>query len=267
MKSFANLISAIEFITILPINKLFKQKEQKSNFNPKGMIQFFPIVGAILGCLICVFDFCLFKFFQISQSLDNQVNIKSILIISLFDVISLIILTGAFHLDGLADTADGLFSHKTKQEALVIMKDSRIGTMGCVAIFCVLLIKWLGISNLSYLNYERFYFLILIPVYSRSSMLFGFKFLNYGRKSGTGKAFFNKQLNLLDFWGFFLFVIISLILSFFYLKIFFLNIFFAIIIFFILFFYKKRLNCITGDMLGAMCEVSESFLFLSICFF
>jgi adenosylcobinamide-GDP ribazoletransferase len=49
--------------------------------------------------------------------------------------------TGAFHEDGLADTADALGGHTTKDRALEIMKDSRIGTYGTVALVVVLALK------------------------------------------------------------------------------------------------------------------------------
>ena len=50
-------------------------------------------------------------------------------------------LTGAFHEDGLADTADGLGGGLTRERALAIMKDSRIGSYGTVALLLVLMLK------------------------------------------------------------------------------------------------------------------------------
>lgn len=49
-----------------------------------------------------------------------------------------VVLTGAFHEDGLADTADGLGGGLTRERALDIMKDSRIGTYGAIALMLAL---------------------------------------------------------------------------------------------------------------------------------
>jgi adenosylcobinamide-GDP ribazoletransferase len=63
-----------------------------------------------------------------------------------------ILLTGAFHEDGLADTADGLGGGFTPERVLLIMKDSRLGTYGALGLFLVVLIKvallvmWLEMS-------------------------------------------------------------------------------------------------------------------------
>jgi adenosylcobinamide-GDP ribazoletransferase len=175
---------------------------------------------------------------------------------ALLDVILLAVLTGAFHLDGLGDAADGLLSPRTRDEALEIMKDSRIGTMGLVAIVFGLALKWGGIAGL---DFHRSILLIIIPAYARAGILFGIRFLPYGRSTGTGRPFFDQKLALKHFWGLVLPVGLSLILG---LKAMWLNLAFAIITAAILLFYKKRLGGITGDMLGAMTEVTEAGLFL-----
>ena len=58
-------------------------------------------------------------------------------------------LTGAFHEDGLADTADGLGGGQTRERALAIMKDSRIGSYGAVTLVLVLALKWVLIALLA----------------------------------------------------------------------------------------------------------------------
>lgn len=59
------------------------------------------------------------------------------------------LLTGALHLDGLADTADGLGSRKPAEEALVIMRRSDIGPMGVVALTLTLLIDGAALAALA----------------------------------------------------------------------------------------------------------------------
>lgn len=234
-----NLISAIQFLTILPLGK-------PGIFDPKGIIRFFPVVGVILGLLLAVFDQAAFRLWPRPVA-------------ALLDVVFLVAVTGAFHLDGLADTADGLYGHRSREKALEIMKDSRIGVMGLVAVVCGLSIKWGGIACL---DVHRSLLLIIIPSYARAGMIFGIRFLEYGRaEGGTGHSFFVGTPALQDFWG----LIVPVVLSFFLgWKGLWLNVVFLILIILILSYYKKRIGCITGDMLGAMNEIIESLLFLMV---
>lgn len=234
-----SLISAIQFITILPIGK-------PGTFEPRGMIRFFPIVGLILGIMTAIIDLIACQLWSMQAA-------------SVLDVIFLIWITGAFHIDGLGDTADGLYGQRPRERALEIMKDSRIGAMALTAVICALSVKWAGLSDL---NAHRTLFLIIIPAYSRGAMLFGFRFLEYGRPGGgTGHAFFEKKLEMSSFWGLAIPFALSLFAGW---RAIILNISFAAAIILILMFYKKRMGCITGDMLGAMTEITESVLFLMV---
>jgi adenosylcobinamide-GDP ribazoletransferase len=182
---------------------------------------------------------------------------------AVLDVFFLVAVTGAFHLDGLGDTADGLFSHRSKQRALEIMKDSRTGMMGLVAVFCVLALKTAGIYSLKTTasGGQAAAFFFIVPAYSRAAMIFGIKWLNYGRKdSGTGLALFKRPLGNTDFFFFLIPVVISCFLGYNGLV---LNGMFILTLAGVLMFYKKKLGCITGDMLGALTEIMETVLFLS----
>lgn len=242
---FLNLKSAIEFITIIPIGKKGHQ-----SYSPISMIRYFPLTGLIIGVLLFCFDFIVSKIWMPS-------------IASILDVVFMVIITGAFHLDGLGDTADGLFCHQNKKRCLEIMKDSRTGIMGVIAIFCVLTIKVAGVFAVktSLIYSQTILLFVIVPSYSRAGMLFGIKFLNYGRKeNGKGFEFFKTPLNLMDF----VFLLVPVFLSFFLgTKALLLNLLFFITIFAVLSFYKKKLNCITGDMLGAMNEITEAVLLLT----
>ena len=233
------LIAAIKFITILPLGKTII-------YDPKGMVPFFPVVGIILGAFVSIFDQ------GVSRLWPGSVA-------AILDVIFLVVLTGAFHLDGLGDTADGLLGHRSREKALEVMKDSRIGVMGLVAIICGLSIKWGGIMNL---GVHRSLLLVIIPAYARGSMLFGMRFLEYGRPDGgTGYDFFDNTLNFYTFWG----LLIPIALSFFIgWRGIWLIFIFVLTTAAIILFYKKRMGCITGDMLGAMTEITESMLFLLV---
>jgi adenosylcobinamide-GDP ribazoletransferase len=232
-----NLFAALRFITILPLGK-------QKNFDPRGMVPFFPIIGLLLGAMVSLFDLAATRLWPLPVS-------------ALLDVLFLLFLTGAFHLDGLGDTADGLYGHRQKEAALAIMKDSRIGVMGLLAIIAGLSVKWAGIANL---HINRNFFLLIIPAYARASMLFGMYYLEYGRPDGgTGKPFFENKIKPTAFWGLLIPIIITMFMGWQGIII---NIAFALLVVIILVYYKRKMNCITGDMLGAMTEITESVLFL-----
>ena len=234
--------SAIMFITIFPAGK-------NVPFSPMGMIRFFPVVGLIIGCFLAGVNH-VFSFFWQTP------------VVAVLDVLFLVAVTGAFHLDGLGDAADGLFSHRSKQRTLEIMKDSRTGMMGLVAIFCTLAVKTAGIYsiNTSCTNFETMILFFIIPSYARGGMLFGIRYLKYGRENtGTGHDFFKESLELKNFIPLVIPVGLSLFLG---AKGLLLIVVFCVSTFLILWFYKKKMGCITGDMLGAMTEITEAVLFL-----
>ena len=63
-------------------------------------------------------------------------------------VIVLILVTGGLHLDGIADTADGLFSYRSRERMLAIMRDSTLGTNGVTAIVLSVLVKFVLVKNI-----------------------------------------------------------------------------------------------------------------------
>ena len=233
-----NFLAAVQFITILPAGK--------PRYRPREMVAYFPLTGLLLGLLLALFDALV--------SLAWSAPIAAVL-----DVILLAVFTGALHLDGLGDTADGLLGHHTRERALEIMKDSRIGAMGLVAVVCCLGLKWAGLSGLTE---HRFLFLVLVPAWARSGMLFGIKYLPYGRPGGgTGHDLFSEPLQWIDFrWVLPLLVLtliaggrgIGLVLT------------FGILTIVLVGYFGKRMGCITGDMMGAMTEVLEAGLFLAV---
>jgi len=231
------LVAALQFLTILPLSK-------SAIYDPKGMVPWFPVVGIVIGGLLSVFDNVVLNFWPEPVT-------------AILDVVFLVVITAAFHLDGLGDTADGVFGHRNREAAMKIMKDSRIGVMGLVAIVCTLAVKWGGIMHL---NEHRMLLLVLVPAYSRSAMIFGIRFLKYGRpEGGTGYDLFDEPIKLPAFQWLLIPVILSVFLGW---KGMWLNIIFALTTAIVILYYKKRMGCITGDMLGAITEVTEALLFL-----
>ncbi len=231
-----HLISAIQFITRIRVGT-------PGTFEPAGMIRFFPVVGLIIGILLVIVDH--------AASLVWSRHLTAIL-----DGVFLVWITGAFHIDGLGDTADGLYGGRPREQALMIMKDSRIGAMALVTVVSVLAVKWAAIADLSH---HRALFLLIIPAYARGSMLFGFRFLAYGRPGGgTGHPFFEQKIGIRDFWGLGIPIALSMLAGPGGLVV---TAAFIAVVAAVLCFYQKRMGCITGDMLGAMTEITEAALF------
>lgn len=232
------LRAALGFLTILPVNST-------TTFSPKAMVPFFPLVGLLIGLLVAVWDYlaCL---------------IWSPALVAVLDVILLAVLTGGLHLDGLADAADGLLGHHSKTRALIIMKDSRVGAMGLLAVVLCLALKAVALAELSN---GRFLAILLVPAYARGTMLFGLRALPYGRKVGTGRAFFGGTFSDSAFLGLALPALLSLGLGF---GVLILHGAFLAVSFAMVWFYRRRMGCVTGDMLGAMGEISEAVMFLAL---
>lgn len=232
-----SFLSAVQFLTIIPCGR-------RHGFDARAALPFFPLCGLLIGAVLTGIH-------ALSGLWWPQP------VVALVDVLGLAVLSGALHLDGLADTADGLYGHRPLEQALAIMKDSRIGAMGTIAIVCCLSAKWAGASSLTT---DQQVWLILIPAYARSSVLFGVKYLPYGRPDGgTGHAFCQTPLRFKDFWSFGILVGLSTLTGWGFIS---LNLGYATIVFLAIRWYQKKIQCITGDMMGAMIEITEAGLFL-----
>ena len=132
------------FMTRIPVNVDLGEVEDEDMH--KGFL-YYPVVGLILGlCDMAVF-------LLVSLILPEVFGI-------LFAMLANLCLTGAFHLDGLSDTADGIYSARTRERMLEIMKDSRIGTNGAVAMCFDLALKFAGI----YYSDIRWLMILLMPI-------------------------------------------------------------------------------------------------------
>lgn len=142
---------AVQFMSRLPTPQFGKISTQEMGL----AISFFPIVGLIIGICLAGLGVLGSKFLFLPE------EILAALLLAFWAWI-----TGGLHLDGLADTADGwLGSVGNHARALEIMKDSRIGTGGGVALVIHLLIKWLAIKYL--LIAQAWLWLALTPSLAR----------------------------------------------------------------------------------------------------
>lgn len=235
------LLEAISFLTIIPV------PGTKGKPGP-GSLGWLPAVGLLLGCLWACFD--LLVGFLLSPGLR-----------AFLDVVFLVLVTGGLHLDGLADTADGLFSRRGREEALRIMKDSRIGTWGVLALFAVMGLKTLAIWDLP--GQGRLPILLLVPAYGRLSMLVGLRLLPYGRgEEGIAHELVAGSGGVHWIWWTGILLAGSLALG--WPGALLLNLAFGATLLGCLSLYSSRMGCITGDMAGAMGEITETVILVAL---
>jgi len=125
-----SLRAAIVFLTRIPIGVGRNGPPQLSRTVP-----WFPVVGALIGALVGL------AYFALSQVLPASVS-------AAISVGFGVAVTGAFHIDGLADCADAFAGGTTVERRLEILKDSRLGTYGTSALALVLLIEMAALAAL-----------------------------------------------------------------------------------------------------------------------
>ncbi len=165
------LLLAFSFLTRLPVlrEKAYQQRDFGASFG------WFPLVGAVVGGIAAAAGYGL-----VSAGSDPRIAAFAALLL-------LVLLTGALHLDGLADTADGLMSGKEPARALAIMKEPHTGPFGYTAIFLVLIGKFAALSVL--FGEGRFAVAAAALAAARWAMVAAAYRARYPRTQGTGAAF------------------------------------------------------------------------------
>ena len=245
---FEQFIILIQFMTRIPIPLKISYSEKKLGKS----VKFFPLVGLIIGLILY------FTNFLITVYLKNIFYNKTIT--AIFLIILEILIVGIIHIDGLADTFDGLFSYAKKEKMLEIMKDSRIGTNGAVVLILYFITKTVLISEIITTNPK---YLIIFPIIARLSTPVNAGLSNYARKSGMSnviisengifEAIFSLALSIiLVFYIIDIKGIITIFIAFIFIIIFMLNV-------------RKKIDGITGDTMGACLELTSILvLFLGI---
>ena len=207
----------------------------------------FPVVGLALGALIGSAAYI--------AALALPANLVAVVVI-----LAIYKLCGINHIDGLADTLDGLMGGRDHSSRLAIMKDSRLGTAGALGIFFALFMKYLCLNNL--FETDRIVALLVVPALARWSQTLMVSNAEYGRENGLGKAFVGhlRSSSLAATSavaiGLSAFVVVRLDLRSFIL-------FFILICGVPLFTYLgkryvvRKLGGVTGDAIGAMSELNE----------
>lgn len=243
---------AVSFLTRIPITRtvLSENCPHIKEGDLAGAMAYFPLAGLLLGAILALINVFL-------------APILPSAIVNLTLVLALTALTGAIHLDGLADTADGLCSKKTnKDEILDIMKDPRIGTMGVIAIVLSLLFKYELLNTIP--SQFKASALILMCVISRWSQVLTASFSKYARKEGGIGKYFIGNTGKNDLRLAALFAIALSIAAWFPFG-FFVLLFGSLVAWLIMKYIHKRINGMTGDTVGAVNELTEIAVLIILC--
>ena len=126
-------VLALQFFTRIPITGRLADWVGYSPVMLRASAAHFPGVGVLIGLILGMEAFVLHRLLPV-QPTSNFVLATLLCVTSLF-------LTGALHEDGLADVADGLGGGLDRERALLIMKDSRVGAYGAIAVTMALILR------------------------------------------------------------------------------------------------------------------------------
>lgn len=230
---------ALGLLTRIPVPKTFHIKKDDSEKLFGWSVLFYPLVGLIIGGFLLFISWCLSLLVLPAHGL-----IEAGIILTLW-----VLITGALHLDGLADSADAwLGGYGDQKRTLEIMKDPYSGPAAVVILVLVLLLKF---STLIIVEWQV---LLLAPVLARTFIMILLATTAYVREGGMAEkavthlpksAMWFVSLLVLSFsvflleersWGLILLFAIAYLLR-------------TLMI--------KRINGTTGDTAGAMLEVME----------
>ena len=244
MTQLRRFILALQFLTVATLRPRLRVQDE----DLAGSMAFYPIVGLLLGLALAWANRLMFFWPPVLADAAT--------------VALGVFLTRGLHLEGLADTADGLGSGVTTERALEIMKDSRSGSFAVMAVGLDLLLRWAALMALP--GSVKFQALVLVPVLSRWAMVWAVYRSPYARAGGGGLArpFAEGLTKLQMVVAAFSALILSVALLWWIGGGLFLGV--SLLALAAKYYYLGRLGGITGDLLGALNEVSEIALFLAL---
>ena len=232
---------AFQFLTIVPLPFAVRCEEEDLGRS----MTYFPLVGLVLGALLAGADFLL------APLLPRPVG--DLVLIALLSVV-----TGGLHLDGLSDVCDGLAARGSRERFLAVMKDSRVGAVGAMALVLGLGLKYQALLAVP-LPYKRAV-LLFFPLAARFAQVQLTVGAKRARNDGLGSAFIGGA-------GLMQFVLsYTCTLAAAYLLLGMNGIYCALFLYLLTWGIKswshKRLGGITGDVIGCASELNEIFCLL-----
>ncbi len=227
---------ALQFLTIVPLP--FRVRCDEKDLG--RAMALFPLVGLTIGLLLVGVDFIAGRFFPRP--------VTDLLLLA-----TLAAVTGALHLDGLADVCDGLAARGGRERFLAVMKDSRTGAVGVVGLVLGLMLKYEALLQVP--GDMKRAALLLFPLLARYGQVQTAVGARSARQDGLGAAFIASA-------GMFQLVsaaVVALAFSWLILGVRGLWPFLAVFLFtwFLRWWFHRRLGGVTGDVIGCISELNE----------
>lgn len=227
---------ALQFLTRFPVQLSRMPTDQEI----ANSLVWYSVIGVLIGGLMAITGYLL-------AALPGYIT--AALVLTMW-----IVLTGALHLDGFADTVDAwVGGYGVRERTLELMKDPNCGPMAVVGVFLLLLLKYVCLIYL--LERQAYQWLILVPWIARLMVALLFVSTNYIRPQGLGAALASFQLTIKRV----LFFALQFLLMAWFLGPTTLGI--TLVGLAVLFAWRtamvKALGGITGDVVGAQIEITE----------
>jgi adenosylcobinamide-GDP ribazoletransferase len=240
-------LAAVRFLTVFPT---FSSSADDSAYF-KRSLYFFAPTGLLTG-FVCVL---------VAGMLGA---IAPPLLVAVLLAICLSLISGFFHLDGLADTADGFMSARSSDRCLEIMRDSRIGVMGAAAVTSLFLIKIAALYSIEHT--ELIAALVIASVAGRTAIVVTMAFLPYARQDGgLGELFYSASTKSSAAISALVLLVIVLVYN--PAKLFLVMAAFILTTASFSYLSLKRIGGATGDTLGAVCELNEAAVLVAFTLF
>ncbi len=234
---------ALQFLTQFPIHFKILPNEQQIGQS----LVYYPLVGVLIGSVLVTLSWLL------SQAPP--------LVTAALLVTCWIVLTGALHLDGLADSADAWIGGMgDREKTLAIMKDPNCGSIGVVALVLIILLKFVALYSLVTVN--EWIALLLAIILARTLIPLLFLTTPYVRGNhGLGSSLSTYQPRQ---WCIFIVVLTPVLILLLTGMLYFWLLIAAGITFFLLrTLMMRRLGGMTGDTTGALVEITETAVLLT----
>jgi adenosylcobinamide-GDP ribazoletransferase len=232
---------AFQFLTIIPLP--FTIRCEKDDLGRSTA--FFPLVGLLIGGGLVAANWLLSPWF--ARPLCDALLITLVTLI-----------TGALHLDGLADVCDGLAARGSRERFLAIMKDSQVGAIGAVGLVLVLLLKWQALVAVpTELKWQA---LLLFPALTRFGQVLTMIGARRARQDGLGAAFAQGS----GWMALFLAFVTVAAAAFYLLGLKGILALVAVCLFVAAgrIFFQRKLGGLTGDTIGCISELNEILVLL-----
>jgi len=237
---------ALQFLTLVPVTL----SKRPSRMEMANSFFCYPLIGLIIGCCLVI----------ITLLLSSQ----SSMLVASIALLFWVLITGGLHIDGLADCADAWVGGRgDKNKTLLIMKDSYCGPAGVTSIVLLLLVKYSSLFVL--IENQSYVMILIIPILSRSVVPIFFYLTPYIREDGLGKDLeLYRSSNSVQSVSVFIASVCLILLI--------VEMFWLILVLFCNFVVLRRLiiyriDGITGDVAGAVLEIIELSLLVSMCVF